>query len=87
VFIINLIPLHVFVLVLMGRFSNRIYTAYTTFFILGLVLSMQIPFVGEFIVNRIISLFLIINDFFFVFYKVSNLFEQVNTWRRWVSLR
>lgn len=86
-FIINLIPLHVFVLVLMGRFSNRIYTAYTTFFILGLVLSMQIPFVGEFIVNRIISLFLITNDFFFVFYKVSNLFEQVNTWRRWVSLR
>uniref|UniRef100_A0A0P5NR43 dolichyl-diphosphooligosaccharide--protein glycotransferase n=1 Tax=Daphnia magna TaxID=35525 RepID=A0A0P5NR43_9CRUS len=46
VFIINLIPLHVFVLLLMGRFSNRIYTAYTTFFILGLVLSMQIPFVG-----------------------------------------
>lgn len=46
VFIINLIPLHVFVLLLMGRFSHRIYTAYTTFFILGLVLSMQIPFVG-----------------------------------------
>jgi len=46
VFIINLIPLHVFVLILMGRYSNRIYTAYTTFFILGLVLSMQIPFVG-----------------------------------------
>lgn len=46
-FIINLIPLHVFVLILMGRFSNRIYTAYTTFFILGLVLSMQIPFVGK----------------------------------------
>jgi dolichyl-diphosphooligosaccharide--protein glycosyltransferase len=46
VFIINLIPLHVFVLLLMGRFSHRIYTAYTTFFILGLLLSMQIPFVG-----------------------------------------
>jgi len=30
----------------MGRFSHRIYTAYTTFFILGLLLSMQIPFVG-----------------------------------------
>jgi len=46
VFIINLIPLHVFVLLLMGRYSDRIYTAYTTFFVLGLVLSMQIPFVG-----------------------------------------
>lgn len=46
VFIINLIPLHVFALLLMGRFSHRIYTAYTTFFILGLICSMQIPFVG-----------------------------------------
>jgi dolichyl-diphosphooligosaccharide---protein glycosyltransferase len=46
VFIINLIPLHVFVLLLMGRFSSRIYVAYTTFYILGLILSMQIPFVG-----------------------------------------
>jgi dolichyl-diphosphooligosaccharide---protein glycosyltransferase len=40
------IPLHVFVLILMNRFSNRIYVAYNTFFILGLLCSMQIPFVG-----------------------------------------
>lgn len=46
VFIINLVPLHVFVLLLMQRFSSRIYVAYTTFFILGLLLSMQVPFVG-----------------------------------------
>jgi dolichyl-diphosphooligosaccharide--protein glycosyltransferase len=46
VFIINLIPLHVFVLILMNRFSHRIYVAYNTFFIIGLVCSMQIPFVG-----------------------------------------
>lgn len=46
VFIINLIPLHVFVLLLMGRFSNRLFTSYTTFYILGLIFSMQIPFVG-----------------------------------------
>lgn len=46
VFIINLIPLHVFVLILMGRFSDRLYVAYSTFFTLGLLLSMQIPFVG-----------------------------------------
>ena len=45
-FIINLIPLHVFALMLMGRYSTRLYTAYTTFFILGLLCSMQIPFVG-----------------------------------------
>ena len=68
VFIINLIPLHVFVLLLMGHFSHKIYIgknchqihtcsfgllfskysfiAYNTFFVLGLLLSMQIPFVG-----------------------------------------
>jgi len=46
VFIINLIPLHVFVLLLMGRFSERIYVAYNAFFIVGLISSMQIPFVG-----------------------------------------
>lgn len=46
VFIINLIPLHVFILLVMGRYSNRLFTSYTTFYILGLLLSMQIPFVG-----------------------------------------
>jgi hypothetical protein len=46
VFIINLIPLHVFTLLVMGRYSNRLFTSYTTFYILGLLLSMQIPFVG-----------------------------------------
>ena len=46
VFIINLIPLHVFVLLLMGRYNERIYSAYNTFFIISLLCSMQIPFVG-----------------------------------------
>merc|ERR1719347_50962 len=46
VFIINLIPLHVFVLILMGRFSERVYVAYNSFFVMGLLCSMQIPFVG-----------------------------------------
>ncbi|XP_046659156.1 dolichyl-diphosphooligosaccharide--protein glycosyltransferase subunit STT3B-like [Homalodisca vitripennis] len=46
VFIINLIPLHVFALLVMGRYSNRLFTSYTAFYILGLLFSMQIPFVG-----------------------------------------
>ena len=46
VFIINLVPLHVFTLLLMGRYSTRIYVAYNTFFVIGLLCSMQIPFVG-----------------------------------------
>lgn len=46
VFIINLIPLHVLVLMIMGRFSSRVYVSYSTFYILGTLMSMQIPFVG-----------------------------------------
>ncbi|CAH8863775.1 unnamed protein product [Trichobilharzia szidati] len=46
VFIINLIPLHIFVLLIMQRYSAKLYVAYTTFFVLGLLMSMQIPFVG-----------------------------------------
>lgn len=46
VFITNLIPLHVFVLILMGRYNHRLYTAYTTWYALGTLASMQIPFVG-----------------------------------------
>lgn len=46
VFITNLIPLHVFVLILMGRYSGRIYVAYSSWYALGTLGSMQIPFVG-----------------------------------------
>ncbi|XP_065220045.1 dolichyl-diphosphooligosaccharide--protein glycosyltransferase subunit STT3B [Planococcus citri] len=46
VFITNLIPLHCFVLLLMGRYSHRLFISYTVFYIVGLVMSMQIPFVG-----------------------------------------
>ena len=46
VFITNLLPLHVFVLICMGRYSPRLYVSYTTWYALGLLGSMQIPFVG-----------------------------------------
>ena len=46
VFITNLIPLHVFVLLCMGRYSPRIYISFTTSYALGTLASMQIPFVG-----------------------------------------
>lgn len=46
VFLINLIPLHVLVLMLTGRFSHRVYVAYCTVYCLGTILSMQISFVG-----------------------------------------
>ncbi|AMD21505.1 HER227Cp [Eremothecium sinecaudum] len=46
VFITNLIPLHVFLLILMGRYNSRLYTSYTTWYTIGTIGSMQIPFVG-----------------------------------------
>lgn len=45
-FITNLLPLHVFVLICMGRYSTRLYTSYTTWYALGTLAAMQIPFVG-----------------------------------------
>jgi len=46
VFITNMIPLHAFVLVLMGRYSSRLYVSYNSWYALGTLASMQIPFVG-----------------------------------------
>ncbi|KAI3337867.1 STT3 subunit of Oligosaccharyl transferase [Ustulina deusta] len=45
-FITCLVPLHAFVLICMGRFSLRLYVAYTTWYALGTLASMQVPFVG-----------------------------------------
>ncbi|RKO98836.1 hypothetical protein CXG81DRAFT_15376 [Caulochytrium protostelioides] len=45
-FIINLIPLHVLALLLMGRYSTRLYISYATFYVVGTLASMQVPFVG-----------------------------------------
>ncbi|XP_047507321.1 dolichyl-diphosphooligosaccharide--protein glycosyltransferase subunit STT3A [Pieris napi] len=46
VFLINLIPLHVLALIMLGRFSSRVYVAYSTLYCVGTILSMQISFVG-----------------------------------------
>lgn len=46
VFLINIIPLHVLTLMITGRFSHRVYVAYSTLYVIGTILSMQISFVG-----------------------------------------
>ncbi|KAJ6464464.1 oligosaccharyl transferase STT3 subunit [Mycena sanguinolenta] len=46
VFITNMIPLHGLVLILMGRFSSRLYVAYSSWYVIGTLASMQVPFVG-----------------------------------------
>uniref|UniRef100_A0A0D6R1I2 dolichyl-diphosphooligosaccharide--protein glycotransferase n=1 Tax=Araucaria cunninghamii TaxID=56994 RepID=A0A0D6R1I2_ARACU len=46
IFIINLIPIYVLVLLVTGRYSLRLYIAYNCMYILGMLLAMQIRFVG-----------------------------------------
>ncbi|TFK69092.1 oligosaccharyl transferase STT3 subunit [Pluteus cervinus] len=45
-FITNMIPLHALVLILMGRFTSRLYVAYSSWYAIGTLASMQVPFVG-----------------------------------------
>ncbi|KAG6916260.1 hypothetical protein DXG01_007604 [Tephrocybe rancida] len=45
-FITNMIPLHALVLIIMGRFSSRLYVAYSSWYAIGTLASMQVPFVG-----------------------------------------
>lgn len=45
-FITNMIPLHALVLILMGRFTPRLYVGYCSWYAVGTLSSMQVPFVG-----------------------------------------
>ncbi|KAK7470056.1 oligosaccharyl transferase stt3 subunit [Stygiomarasmius scandens] len=45
-FITNMIPVHALALMLMGRFSSRLYVAYCSWYAIGTLASMQVPFVG-----------------------------------------
>ncbi|KAI0339549.1 oligosaccharyl transferase STT3 subunit [Trametopsis cervina] len=45
-FITNMIPLHSLALILMGRYSSRLYVAYSSWYAIGTLASMQVPFVG-----------------------------------------
>lgn len=46
IFVLNMVGVHAGMLVLMGRFSNKVYLAYTLFYVIGTTLAIQIPVVG-----------------------------------------
>ena len=46
VFVINLLPLHVLLNMMLNYFNRKLYVAYTTFYMFGVFLSMQVPFIG-----------------------------------------
>jgi dolichyl-diphosphooligosaccharide--protein glycosyltransferase len=45
-FITNMIPVHALALILMGRFNSRLYVGYCSWYAIGTLASMQVPFVG-----------------------------------------
>lgn len=52
VFIINIIPIYVVIMVIGGRFSPRLYTAYSVFYAMGSLMAMTVPFVGFNVVQQ-----------------------------------
>jgi dolichyl-diphosphooligosaccharide--protein glycosyltransferase len=46
IFVLNLIGVHAAVLVMMGRFSTKVYLSYTLFYTIGTTLAIQVPVVG-----------------------------------------
>lgn len=84
-FIINLIPLHVLVLMLLGRCDLKVYVAYTTFIALGFILSMQIPFVGFLPVQTsehmaAIGVFGLVQIYTFFKFALANIPKQIYYW-------
>jgi dolichyl-diphosphooligosaccharide---protein glycosyltransferase len=52
VFIINIIPIYVLVMIVGGRWSSRLYIAYSIFYTLGSLMAMTVPFVGFNVVQQ-----------------------------------
>jgi dolichyl-diphosphooligosaccharide--protein glycosyltransferase len=46
VFIINVIPIYTLILIAAGRYSSRLYVAYSVFYTMGSLMAMTVPFVG-----------------------------------------
>ena len=46
IFVLNLIGAHAAILVVLGRFSKKVYLSYTLFYIIGTSLAIQVPVVG-----------------------------------------
>ena len=56
VFIINIIPIYVLIMIIGGRYSQRLYIAYSVFYTLGSIMAMQVPFVGFNVIKQAESL-------------------------------
>ena len=76
-FIINVVPIFTMSTIFMKKYNNKIYISYTIFYILGTLLSIQIPFIGfgaimnaEHIASHIVFIVIQINQIL----QISNKF-------------
>eukprot|EP00603_Paraphysomonas_imperforata_P004520 CAMPEP_0114421070 /NCGR_PEP_ID=MMETSP0103-20121206/4886_1 /TAXON_ID=37642 ORGANISM="Paraphysomonas imperforata, Strain PA2" /NCGR_SAMPLE_ID=MMETSP0103 /ASSEMBLY_ACC=CAM_ASM_000201 /LENGTH=704 /DNA_ID=CAMNT_0001589575 /DNA_START=236 /DNA_END=2351 /DNA_ORIENTATION=+ len=46
IFVLNMIGLHAFVLFLLGRYTNKLYSAYTLWYVIGTIGAIQVPVIG-----------------------------------------
>eukprot|EP01059_Diplonema_ambulator_P033232 TRINITY_DN6861_c0_g2_i1.p1 TRINITY_DN6861_c0_g2~~TRINITY_DN6861_c0_g2_i1.p1 ORF type:complete len:708 (+),score=135.71 TRINITY_DN6861_c0_g2_i1:87-2210(+) len=46
IYIANLLPVYVYGMILLGKYTHRLYVAYSVFHVLGTLMSLQVPFVG-----------------------------------------
>jgi dolichyl-diphosphooligosaccharide---protein glycosyltransferase len=46
IFVLNMIGLHAFILFLLGRYSNKLYSAYSLWYVIGTIGAMQVPVIG-----------------------------------------
>lgn len=46
VFVLNMVALHAMTLVVLGRFTKKLYLSYSLFYMIGTLLAMQVPVVG-----------------------------------------
>eukprot|EP00981_Chlorochromonas_danica_P014926 scaffold9485_cov248-Ochromonas_danica.AAC.1 len=52
VFIINIIPIYTVIMIVGGRYSHRLYIAYSVFYAMGSLMAMTVPFVGFNVINQ-----------------------------------
>ena len=91
VFVTNIIPLHAALLIVFGRYSARLHVAYTSFYILATLLSMQVFFVGFRVIQTSDHLathgvFLVMQAWAFVKWSTSQLSEAYRRKLFWTAL-
>ena len=72
----NLIPVYVLVMILLGRYSSKLYVAYSSHYLIGTLLTMQLPAIG---VDAIFTAKLVLPLFTFCYLQFYALCDALKT--------